>query len=102
MGFSIAYFVAAPSRLPLDRKSQVYRARTALETFHPRQPRGRRTESCEPLGRSSNYTGSLDKVVCAQRRGEPCGPSGRQDVVGSGEIVTERRRGETAEENRAS
>src|SRR5271155_566143 len=93
---------ARPLGLSVRRKaSKLHRARMALEPFHPRQVRDRRSERGNRAHRRFDYTGSLEEIVCAQGRREARGTARRQHVIRARKVVAERRRRERSEKNRA-
>ncbi len=104
LAWTFAFFCSPyfPASLPLSARrsesAQLHRARVTLETFHPRQSRHRRPEPAQRARRGLDYTGSLEEIVSTQRRGETGGAAGRQNVIGAGQIVAERRRADRADE----
>src|SRR5579864_7747197 len=85
----------------MRRQPQFHRTRMALEAFQPRQPCDLGTEPFKRGRRGLDYTGSLDKIVSTQRRGEAGRTAGGKDVIRSGKIVAQRSGRVTADENRA-
>src|SRR5258708_8180854 len=81
--------------------SQFHRARVALETFHPRQVRDRRSQRRNRAHRRLDYTGSFQEIVCTQRRSETRGAACGQHVIRSRKIVAKQRGGQRPEKNRA-
>src|SRR5258708_38902524 len=72
-----------------------------LETFHPRKLRDRRPEFFDRARRGLDHTGARDEVVRAQRRGKARRTACGQHVIGTGEVVAERRGAKLAHEYRA-
>src|SRR6266851_6877707 len=81
----------SPPYPPPSFAPQLDSARVPLETLHPGEPRDLRSESLQRDRRRTDYTGSLDKIVCAQGRGETRRTPRRQHVIRTGEVVAERR-----------
>src|SRR5208282_3108290 len=80
--------------------SKFDRPRMTLEPFHPRQMRDQGSQRRNRALRRLDYTGSLQKIVCTQRRGETRGAPGRQDVVGTRKVVAKRCRRKRPEKYR--
>src|SRR5271155_5002028 len=98
--FSIS-IPARSLRLSIDSAaSQFHRAGVALEPFHSRQVRDRRSERRNRAFRRLDYTGSLKEIVCTQRRRKPRGAAGRQHVIGTGKVIAKWRGSERTEKNR--
>src|SRR5260370_38489233 len=59
-----------------------------------------RSQRRQGARRRLDYTGSLEKIVCTQRRCEPRRTSSRQHVVGAGKVVAKRRGRQRSEKYR--
>src|SRR5579885_2233668 len=83
------------------RQPQLDRPRMALETFQPGKARNRGSEFFNCTGRSLDRAGAGEEVVRAERRGKARRAGGRQDVIGSRQVIAERRGTQLAYEHRA-
>src|ERR1044071_1973405 len=82
-------------------EARLHRARVIVQTFEARELRDFRRERFERALFGVNHRGALEKIVSAERRKKTRAAARRQNMIGSGQIVAQRRRRIGTEEDRA-